>query len=412
MIERSFNENVLIVTVLAASLSAALFAPTRYIMKSNKVLPTNDHETIQDLGFYDLKPSDGILTYEIFFERENIDSPLHHTIEYSTTVELYDLTHNKHIKKFDGVIYPVIPNRKSVVTGPHRLFIDQSIHYTNNYIQIRIGKLSDDIKSITIVGKHGNAKYNAYKLYIRVAFSILSLIEIVKILLKKSQKETRYVLYFLFLLLAMNPLMIIHYFYPMRILVFLDNISQALFDSFSRFFFLSLLSSMRGSLNSQLSIVFFFIIYLLTKIFHYLSLPLADVGFFTAVSTQSMPILSFELGLEMTFLTWVIVAFASSYSKSKTTLEKSVVRQFYFICFALCSIYFIKIFANSLLTDSVELINSEFLNSILYYAVAYLIGVISISNLSKSKFAQLLYNDDDVKEEPISVVFEKTNEQV
>lgn len=408
MQERSLiNDNILIIAIFAASFTISLFAPSSYVIKSNETSVADRVDVIQECSFDDLQPSNSFLTYEIFFERSNISKPLHTAIVFTSTVELYDNEQNKDTKGFTGSIYPITPNRQSSVTGAFRLFIDQDIQYTKSSIRVKLLNLPENIKSITLIGKHGNEKYTIYQLFVRGVYTILSFIEAIRVLKRKSQKEFYHQLYFLFFLLSINPLMFIHYYYPIRIFIIIDNLGQALFDSFFRFYLISLLSDFRGSLTSQLPTAFFFAVYLLTKICHNMSCSLKGVDFLTAVSTRSLPFLSFELGLEMTYITWTIVAIASSFSKAKTSYEKSILKPIYTVILVVCTIYVFKRLSTSLL--STEPINTDFLNFVIYYAITYLIGFYGSRNFSKLKISKFLH--DDEKPEPLSAVFENTDEK-
>ena len=410
MQEHVANYNVIVVTFLAASFIIALFAPSSFIIKSKQSIVSDRSNIIQEANFDDLKPSYGFLTYEIFFERSNISQPLHQTIEFSSSVDFFYSDQNKITKSFNGNIHPITPNRQSINTGSFRLFISQAIQYTKNNIRINIPQLPENVKSITLVSKHGNEKCLFIQLLIRAVFAILSIIEISNLIRRKSQKESYHLSYFWFFFLSVNPLMIIHYYFPKKIYVLLDNLAQALFGSFARFYFLTILSAFRESPTSQLPIAFFFIIYLITKICHYMSSSLKYVDFFTGASTQSMPFLSFELGLEMTYFTWAIVAVASSYSKANNSYQKSIIRPINMIIFIVCAIYPMKEFSNKLIADFSDPVNTDFLNFVLFYSVTYLIGFLGNRNFSKIKMNKLILGDE--KPEPIEAVFEKTNEQI
>lgn len=402
--DHTSNNQFFIVSLLTFSFAIALFAPKAVIENSIRSFVSNRNDVIQEGVVQDLRPYNGFVSHEIFFERENISKPLHTAFDYKSTVELRDSNLKPITKEFTGKIYPITPNRQSLFTGSYRLFLSQSIQHQKSSIHVQIPHLPANIKSITLIGKCGNPQYNQFLVLTRVIFQLFSIIEIIIILQKKNSKEHSHLIFFWLLLFAADPLMVIHYYHPMSIFPTIDGIAQAIFDAYFRFYLISILSSFRESVYSRLPTVFFFCIYLITKISHNLSSSLKGIDFLTAVTTQSLPILTFELGLEMTYITWLIVSVGSSYSKAKASFEKGVMKPIYCIISMTFVIYLLRIIINKIKSSFSEPVNIDFLNYIMFYTIAYLIGYNGSRNFTDLKISRLIH--DVETPEPLTAVFE------
>lgn len=226
-------------------------------------------------------------------------------------------------KTYSNSIYPIFPTRKSVSSAPQRFYFDNDIYFDSIVFKINFHNLSDNIELISIQTVNGRKSSFIFNFLIRSFFAIFQTIFLLTTHQKlksesyrhKEQKLT-FALTTLCLLSDIPLWMFYQYFR------FFETLFTSAFHSFLKIYPISILAILREpymvkQTNSQITQIFFFFFLFLSEIMHQNNSDISLLRITTPVSSQAGAIISFELGINLIYITWLIVSIISTSTKIK-----------------------------------------------------------------------------------------------
>ncbi|OHT16110.1 hypothetical protein TRFO_13430 [Tritrichomonas foetus] len=337
---------ILVILFFMGSLTMLYVPDSKEIQYSTRAVERPNDTIYLSTRLTQISPLTNYFYGEVIFERVNDTIPLHRPFQYEGTILTFLNEQNYRHFSVRGEIHPVTPTRKSLSTAPHRIFLERYIRYDDAKIDIKIIDVPKDaVKSILLKVISGNPQYNHFLLLMKILFFFLNVNNLYEYL-KYARNELNPLIIALITIhfLANNPLVYFHnYRQPLKVYYLLDDFAQALQSAFLRIYLLIIFTNIRDA-NSQLSklpTTFFFFALFFSFLSHNFNTDSWKKDYTDPVTSFSTPILAFELGIEMSYITWLIVTVSASFSKVKRQSQQKTFKLF---ASALFSISFFLIF--------------------------------------------------------------------
>lgn len=244
---------------------------------------------------------------------------------FSVNIKAFKSNHLIQNKTFSGLVRPIFPTRKSIFSAPQRFYFDDAIEFDSIFYSISFRNLSDNYELISIRTVNGRRSIFFLNCALRLLLMIFQLIFLITTYQKLKKESYWHREQKLTLILIVSCLL---YDIPLwmfyRYFRFFNTLFTSLFHSFLKIYPISIFAIIREpymskTANSQITQIFFFIFLFIAEFSHQ---KISDISLLSITTPSSSPagaVISFEFGINLIYITWLIVAIVATSAKLKGT---------------------------------------------------------------------------------------------
>ncbi|OHT11961.1 hypothetical protein TRFO_18333 [Tritrichomonas foetus] len=320
--------------------------PSRELHRSTRNI-INDQNSIS-LSYQPLTNEHHFLYSFLTIERLNFSQKIQSNIELDINYTTFHQNSLRRTKNMAQKLVPVFPTRRSLLAAPVPLFFENDINYDKLKFDIQLTNISSNIKQITIDTINGSRNNFRFNLIIQSFFTLIQIFFFIFLYFKLKKESFWHTEQKYTLILSISCILFdcpLNLFAP-----FFFNLFEALFTSLLKMYVISILAILRDpyvikTTNSLLSQFYLLIFLFLSKFIHNNATDISSISFITPVDTPATVFMAFELGINLFYITWLIVATATSFVKV-SGIDKFRCNMFSFTFLSCLLVYLTSLFVS------------------------------------------------------------------